>query len=169
MSSMIKCNLNVNMTAFTPSSAKGTPASVTATLDIKGQTAPPDGGAPYFTMKDGTLYVNVPDGTPARLQFFLVNQTGDATAYGLCGVFMQSVPKGYTQVSGEFPLIVISGNISVQVTWGLYSFTPSVNSLSVVDTNTMDGAWEYALGVQNFSTLEIGIYDPEVENSPEET
>ena len=160
---MIYCHVNVIMTGFTPSATPGMPAEVTATLELTEQTPNPK-GAPYFTMKNGNLSVDVPKGTPARVEYSLVNQTGSSDIFYICGMFFTNPPAKVEDDIGTFPLVLIAQDVPVKVRMEDYEIQPAPYTTTVVDQNSRPGFWEYTICIQDLNTAVIGLLDPGVQN-----
>lgn len=164
MDPMINCHLNVIMTTFKPHGQK--PADVAATLELTSQTPNP-GGSPYFSLTGDKLAVNIPIGTPGRIEYSLIDKTGDSDTYYIFGMFLSKASKHVEQDAGMFPLVLIAQDDPVQASMLGYDISPAPNTVSVIDRNGANGFWEYSVGIQNLNTGVIGILDPGIDNSGE--
>lgn len=159
---MIYCRVNVNMTSFTPS-PPGVPSTVEATMAITDQTPNPDGD-PYFSIFENQITVSVPQGTPARLEYSLVNQTGSTDIFYIFGMFFSNAPVRVEHNIGAFPLVLIGQDVPVQASMEDLDISPAQYTVSVVDQNGRDGFWAYTIGIQNLNTGVIGTFDPGIDN-----
>ena len=164
MDPMINCHVNVIMTGF-KTHGPSKPADVVATLELTTQTPNPS-GAPYFTMVDGNLGVKVPRGTPARIEYSLIDKTGGTDTYYIFGMFFTKPSKHVEMDVGMFPLVLIAQKDPVQASILGYDISPAPYTVSVVDENGSVGFWEYSIGIQDLNTGIIGILDPGLDNQP---
>lgn len=162
---MINCHVNVIMNAFTSSPTTGVPADIDATMELTTQTPNPSGD-PYFSILDDQLSVNVPQGTPVRIEYSLVNQTGSDDIFYIFGMFFSHAPQRVQQNVGVFPLVLIAQGVPLQASMEDLDISPATYTVSVVDQNDQYGLWEYTIGVQDLNTGEIGTFDPGIVNEP---
>ena len=163
MDTMIYCQVNVIMNTFTPSSISGMPATVGATMEITGQTPNPS-GAPYFSLQNNQLAVNVPTGTPARVEYTLENATGSKDIFYIFGMFFSNAPKKVEHDIGMFPLVLIAQGVPVQASMDDQDISPQEYTVSVVDQNDRSGLWQYTIGIQDLNTGMTGVFDPGIVN-----
>lgn len=163
MADMIYCRVNVIMTAFTPSPTQGVPATVTATMEITGQTPNPSGD-PYFHINGDSLIVKVPAGTPARIEYSLVNHTTSTDIFYIFGMFFTNPPPDVHVDETMFPLVLIAQGVPIQASMEGLDIYPRPYTVSVVDQNSSTGFWEYTIGIQDLNTAQIGLFDPGIEN-----
>ncbi len=163
MDTMIYCQVNVVMNAFTSSPTAGMPATVSATMEITDQTPNPS-GAPYFSLQNNQLAISVPNKTPARVEYSLVNQTGSSDIFYIFGMFFSNAPKKVEHDIGMFPAVLIAQEVPMQASIDDQDISPEPYTVSVVDQNDRAGFWQYTIGIQDLNTGAIGMFDPGIVN-----
>ncbi len=164
---MIYCNIETILISMSDPSAGSQYYSFAGKMVINDQTPSPDPKQPYFTIEAGNnLVINVPAGTPLRVQYVVTSAKLASGPYILNGIYFTQTPEEDKSGNKGFPLVTISRETddNSAVVMGNSTFKLQPGTMNVVDANDYSGYYRYVLVIQDVATGRVGTFDPGYDN-----